>query len=99
MAVFSAVARWDFCGMPESRVKPPGSTAPPSPAVEESFCLQCPHVPPYGHFGGLDDAGELTERYRPVGTHHFEDQLTTFCSEHETDSNVTARVFSALCAE
>lgn len=69
------------------------------PAVEESFCLQCPHVPPYGHFGGLDDAGELTERYRPVGAHHFEDQLTTFCSEHKTDSNVTARAFSAVCAE
>lgn len=69
------------------------------PAVEESFCLQCPHVPPYGHFGGLDDAGELTERYRPVGTHHFEDQLTTFCSEHETDSNVIARVVSAVCSE
>lgn len=29
------------------------------PAVEESFRLQCPHVSPYGHFGGLDDAGEL----------------------------------------
>lgn len=69
------------------------------PAVEESFCLQRPHVPPYGHFGGLDDAGELTERYRPVGAHHFEDQLTTFCSEHETDSNLAAGEFSAVCAE
>ncbi len=29
MAVFSAVARWDFCGKPDSRVNPPGSTAPP----------------------------------------------------------------------
>ena len=65
------------------------------PAVEESFCLQRPHVPPYGHFGGLDDAGELTERYRPVGPHHFEDQLATFCSEHETDSNPNDRQFSA----
>lgn len=63
------------------------------PAVEESFCLQCPHVPPYGHFGGLDDAGELTERHGPVGAHHFEDQLATFCSEHETDSNLTGRRF------
>lgn len=61
------------------------------PAVEESFCLQCPHVPPYGHFGGLDNTGELTERHGPVGAHHFEDQLATFCSEHETDSNLTGR--------
>ncbi len=67
-------------------------------AVEESFCLQCPHVPPYGHFGGLDDAGELPERYRSVGPHHFEDQLATFCSEHETDSNPNDRLLSALCA-
>ena len=29
MAVFSAVARWDFCGKPDSRVNPPGRTAPP----------------------------------------------------------------------
>src|SRR3954471_19169767 len=69
------------------------------PAVEESFCLQRPHVPPYGHFGGLDDAGELPERYRPVGAHHFEDQLTTFCSEHETDSNPNDHLLSAVCAE
>ncbi|GAA3087376.1 hypothetical protein GCM10020254_34820 [Streptomyces goshikiensis] len=68
------------------------------PAVEESFCLQCPHVPPYGHFGGLDDAGELPERYRSVGPHHFEDQLATFCSEHETDSNANDRLVSALYA-
>lgn len=68
-------------------------------AVEESFGLQCPHVSPYGHFGGLDDAGELPERYRPVGAHHFEDQLATFCSEHETDSNLSGRLFSAVCAE
>ncbi len=69
------------------------------PAVEESFCLQCAHVPPYGHFGGLDDAGELTERHGPVRSHHFEDQLATFCSEHETDSNAGDRLLSALCAE
>lgn len=43
------------------------------PAVEESFGLQRPHVPPYGHFGGLDDTGELTERHGSVGAHHFED--------------------------
>lgn len=60
-------------------------------AVEESFCLQRPHVPPYGHFGGLDDTGELTERHGPVRTHHFKDQLATFSSEHETDSNLTGR--------
>jgi hypothetical protein len=69
------------------------------PAVEESFCLQCAHVPPYGHFGGLDDAGELTERHGPVRSHHFEDQLATFCSEHETDSNPNDRLLSAVCAE
>lgn len=69
------------------------------PAVEESFCLQRAHVPPYGHFGGLDDAGELTEGYSPVGPHHFEDQLATFCSEHETDSNANDRLLSAVCAE
>ncbi|GHE57086.1 hypothetical protein GCM10018785_27960 [Streptomyces longispororuber] len=69
------------------------------PAVEESFCLQRAHVPPYGHFGGLDDAGELTERHRSVGPHHFEDQLATFCSEHETDSNPNDRLLSAVCAE
>ncbi|GGU73879.1 hypothetical protein GCM10010275_05700 [Streptomyces litmocidini] len=60
-------------------------------AVEESFCLQGPYVSPYGHFRGLDDAGELAERHGPIGSHHFEDQLATFCSEHETDSNVTGR--------
>jgi hypothetical protein len=69
------------------------------PAVEESFCLQRAHVPPYGHFGGLDDAGELTERHGPVRSHHFEDQLATFCSEHETDSNPNDRLLSAVCAE
>ncbi|CBG70559.1 hypothetical protein SCAB_34642 [Streptomyces scabiei 87.22] len=69
------------------------------PAVEESFCLQSAHVPPYGHFGGLDDAGELTERHGSVGPHHFEDQLTTFCSEHETDSNANDHLLSAVCAE
>lgn len=69
------------------------------PAVEESFCLKGPYVSPYGHFRGLDDAGELAERHGPIGSHHFEDQLATFCSEHETDSNVTGRYFSALCAE
>ncbi|CAM5644126.1 hypothetical protein SHIRM173S_02000 [Streptomyces hirsutus] len=69
------------------------------PAVEESFCLQRAHVPPYGHFGGLDDAGEFTERHGPVRSHHFEDQLATFCSEHETDSNSSDRLLSALCAE
>lgn len=99
MAVFSAVARWDFCGKPDSRVNPPGSTAPPCRLVEESFCLQRAHVPPYGHFGGLDDAGELTERHGPVRAHHFEDQLATFCSEHETDSNPNDRLLSAVCAE
>ncbi|KNB51646.1 hypothetical protein AC230_14965 [Streptomyces caatingaensis] len=67
------------------------------PAVEQSFRFEGPHVAPYGHFGGLDDAGELTERNRPVGTHHFEDQLTTFCSEHETDSNANDHLFSAGC--
>lgn len=67
-------------------------------AVEESFRLQRPHVPPYGHFGGLDDAGELPERDGSVGAHHFEDQLATFCSEHGTDSNANDRLLSALCA-
>jgi hypothetical protein len=69
------------------------------PAVEQSFGLQCPHVPPYGHFGGLDDAGELTERHGTVRSHHFEDQLATFSSEHETDSNADDRLLSAVCAE
>ncbi|CAL2068923.1 conserved protein of unknown function [Streptomyces murinus] len=69
------------------------------PAVEESFRLQCPHVPPYGHFGGLDDAGELTERHGTVRSHHFEDQLATFSSEHETDSNPSDRLLSAVCAD
>ncbi|GHF64988.1 hypothetical protein GCM10018783_38170 [Streptomyces griseosporeus] len=69
------------------------------PAVEESFGLQCTHVPPYGHFGGLDDAGELTERHGTVRSHHFEDQLATFCSEHETDSNAGDRLVSAVCAD
>ncbi len=79
----------------------PGETARQDrtavPAVEQSFCLQRPHVPPYGYFGGLDDAGELTERHRSVRAHHFEDQLATFCSEHETDSNANDRLLSAGC--
>lgn len=66
-------------------------------AVEQPFCLQRPHVPPYGYFGGLDDAGELPERYGSIGAHHFKDQLATFCSEHETDSNANDRLFSAGC--
>lgn len=61
------------------------------PAVEESFGLQRPHITSYGHFGGLDDAGELTEGHGSVGPHHFKDQLATFCSEHETDSNLSGR--------
>ncbi|GAA4705021.1 hypothetical protein GCM10023324_69710 [Streptomyces youssoufiensis] len=65
------------------------------PAVEQSFRLQRPHVPPYGHFGGLDDTGELTERDGSVRAHHFKDQLATFCSEHETDSNANDRLLSA----
>jgi hypothetical protein len=68
------------------------------PAVEQSFGLQRPHVTPYGHFGGLDNAGEFAERYRSVRSYHFEDQLTTFCCEHETDSNPNDRQLSVVCA-
>ncbi|GHJ19394.1 hypothetical protein TPA0909_10080 [Streptomyces albus] len=68
-------------------------------AVEESLCLQRPYVTAYGHFGGLDDTGELPERDGTVGPHHFKDQLTTFRSEHETDSNADDRLVSALCAD
>ncbi|GEB54115.1 hypothetical protein SCA03_66660 [Streptomyces cacaoi] len=69
------------------------------PAVEQPFCLQCPYVSADGHFGGLDDAGEFPERYRSVGSHHFKDQLTTFRSEHKTDSNANDRLVSAVCAD
>lgn len=43
--------------------------------------------------------GTLRERHGPVRSHHFEDQLATFCSEHETDSNPNDRLLSAVCAE
>ncbi|GAA2628720.1 hypothetical protein GCM10009863_49920 [Streptomyces axinellae] len=68
-------------------------------AVEQSFRLQRPYVTTHGHFGGLDDAGQLTERDGPVSSHHFKDQLTTFRSEHETDSNPNDHLLSAVCAD
>ena len=74
MAVFSAVGEMGLlrkAGLSGETARQHRTTVP---AVEQSFGLQRPHVPPYGHFGGLDDAGELTERHRSVGAHHFEDQ-------------------------
>ncbi len=68
------------------------------PAVEEPFCLQRPHVPAHGHFGGLDDAGQLPERDGSVGAHHFEDQLATFCCKHRTDGNLRDRLLSGVCS-
>lgn len=67
------------------------------PAVEEPFCLQSPYVAAHGHFGGLDDAGQLPERDGSVGAHHFEDQLATFCCKHRTDGNLRDRLLSGVC--
>ncbi|GAA2658002.1 hypothetical protein GCM10010400_14740 [Streptomyces aculeolatus] len=69
------------------------------PSVQQPFGFEGPYVSAHGHLGGLYDSGELSERYGPIGPYHFQDQLTTFCSEHETDSNAKDRVLSAACVD